>query len=258
MLSINQIKFIKSLEHKKYRKTHNCFVVEGEKMVLELMNSSFEIITIFAIKPFIHKYFKENNYSFKINEITDSELSRVSFLQTPNQVLAIARLPMLKPIDVSKSDLILALDNIQDPGNLGTIIRTAGWFGITQLFCSPETVDAFNPKVVQATMGAIFRTQITYSPLPEIIQKAKANRIPVFGTVLSGKNIYNHKLPKNAVIVMGNESKGISDELRTQLDTEILIPPFPENSDTMESLNVSVATALVCAEFRRQQLIPLP
>ncbi|MFA6400566.1 MAG: RNA methyltransferase [Salinivirgaceae bacterium] len=256
MLSINQIKFIKSLEHKKYRKTHQCFVVEGEKIVLELMHSSFEIIDVFAIQPFIHNYCKGNNYSFKINEITDSDLNKISFLQTPNQVLAVARLPMLKPIELSQTELMLALDNIQDPGNLGTIIRTAGWFGISQLFCSPETVDAFNPKVVQATMGAIFRIQIIYNPLPEIIQKAKANRIPIFGTVLSGKNIYSHKLPKNALIVMGNESKGISDELRTQLDTEILIPSFPENSITMESLNVSVATALVCAEFRRQQLIP--
>jgi len=255
MLSVNQIKFIKSLEHKKYRKTHNCFVVEGEKMVLELMHSSFEIIDIFATKPFIDKYCRENKFYNKIKEINESELAKISFLQTPNQVLAVAQLPLSKPNEINKGELMLALDNIQDPGNLGTIIRTASWFGITKLFCSPETVDAFNPKVIQSTMGAIFRTQIIYSPLSEIIQKVKANNISVIGTVLSGKNIYSQTLPKNALLVMGNESKGISDEIRTQLDIEILIPSFPENNQMMESLNVSVATALVCAEFRRQQMI---
>jgi TrmH family RNA methyltransferase len=259
MLSINQIKFIKSLEHKKYRRTNQCFVVEGEKMVLELMNSNFEIIDVFATAPFIQFHFNKKKPVIKITEISDAELNKISFLQAPNQVLAIAKLPKPKPIDFNASELMVALDGIQDPGNLGTIIRTISWFGVSHLYCSPDTVDAFNPKVVQSTMGAIFRTQLNYAPLSEVILQAKKNGTPVIGTLLTGKNIYTQPFPKNALLIMGNESKGISMELRSQLDLEILIPSFPENAQTNESLNVSVATALVCAEFRRRQLIqPLP
>jgi TrmH family RNA methyltransferase len=255
MLSNNQIKFIKSLEHKKYRKLHDCFVVEGEKMVLELLDSTFEVMDIFATKSFIIDYFKVEIAGVKVTEISDNELTKISFLHTPNKVLAVVKLPTQKPIEIKTNELILGIDSVQDPGNLGTIIRTAGWFGITQIYCSLGTVDAYSPKVVQSTMGSIFRVNIAYLSILDVIEDAKKMGIPVIGTLLSGKNMYHFKLPSSALIIMGNESKGVSPALQSKLDIELLIPPFPENSLTTESLNVSVATALVCAEFRRQQFI---
>ncbi|MCK9207075.1 MAG: RNA methyltransferase [Salinivirgaceae bacterium] len=254
MISSNQVKFIKSLEHKKYRKIHQSFVVEGEKMVLELLNSPFEVTQIFATKPFLNHYSGNLTKGTNLVEVTDQELKKISTQQTPNQVLAIAKLPQEGPLNLSDGNLFLALDNVQDPGNLGTIIRTAAWFGIRRLFCSPDTVDAFNPKVIQSTMGSIFRVHLHYSELIPILEQAHRAGFTTLGTLLTGTDMYEHPLPPKAIIVMGNESKGISPDIQRILDQKIKIPSFPENAQEVESLNVAVATALVCAEFRRQNV----
>jgi len=252
MLSQNKIKFIRSLELKKNRKKHNSFIVEGEKMVMELLKSKINVIEIFACNKFITNNLNSIENNFIINEISESELKKISNLKTPNEVLAVAKIPNVSIPDDYYKDLCLALDNIQDPGNLGTIIRTADWFGIKNIFCSADTVDVYNPKVVQATMGAIFRVNIFYIDLKNFITDAKSKNIKIFGTLLSGNNIYKTKLTDKAVIILGNESKGISKDIENMIENKIKIPQFSTDSNTSESLNVSIANAIVIAEFRRQ------
>ncbi len=255
MLSKNKIKLIRSLELKKHRKEHNLFIIEGEKMVDELLASSLSITEIYATDSYFHQI--SNIYqTLNINLITEKELGQISQLKTPNQVLALANIPSNNSSEYNiKQGLFLALDNIQDPGNLGTIIRTANWFGVTTIFCSADTVDAYNSKVVQATMGALFSTQVIYTELVNVFENAKNHNIPTYGTSLKGENLYTKPLPKNALIVMGNESKGISENTYSHIDEKILIPTFAEkNANVIESLNVGIATSIVLAEFRRQAL----
>jgi TrmH family RNA methyltransferase len=252
MLSQNKIKFIRSLELKKNRKKHNLFIVEGEKMVLELLKSNIKITEVFAVDKFIAEINRFANDKINIFTITELQLKKISNLKTPNSVLAVAEIPHVTVSEKYYNDLCLAIDNIQDPGNLGTIIRTADWFGIKNIFCSNDSVDIYNPKVVQSTMGAIFRVNVYYTNLKEIIANAKNKGMQVFGTVLSGNNIYKSYLSNNAMIVLGNESKGISSKIENIIDIKIKIPRFPENSLSSESLNVGIANAIVIAEFRRQ------
>lgn len=252
MLSQNKIKFIKSLSLKKNRQQNNCFLVEGEKMILELMDSNFKTIEVYALKDFILQHTTIFNGNFSINEISEKELHKISSLKTPNQALAIVEIPNYTIEDFSFDSLSLVLDNIQDPGNLGTIIRTANWYGVEYIFCSSDTVDAYNSKVIQSTMGAIFRTKIVYGNLLPIINMAKKNNQAIYGTLLDGNAIYASKLTNNGLIVLGNESKGISKPIQKLIDHKIRIPNFPEHSTAMESLNVGIANAIVLAEFRRQ------
>lgn len=254
MLSNNKIKWIRALEQKKYRKETGCFVVEGEKMVKELINSSVLVNEIYATQSMYSEMQLIAGNKSEVILIKEPELERISQLSTPNQVLAIAQMPK-EPENVDRiSSLNIALDNIQDPGNLGTIIRTAVWFGIGNIFCSHETVDAYNPKVVQSTMGALFKVNIHYIHLDNLLSKAKSQKIPIFGTRLDGTNLFTTVLPENAIILMGNESKGLSGELSSKVDKNLMIPSFPSEVANIESLNVSVATAIICAEFRRQSL----
>ncbi|MDA3894154.1 MAG: RNA methyltransferase [Salinivirgaceae bacterium] len=249
MLTKNKIKFIKSLESKKHRIKNNCFVVEGEKMVIELLESNFATKELFCTPEFYSRI----KQITKINpiEVSESELKKISFLKTPNQALAIVDLPKVESSN-NFTGLNLVLDNIQDPGNLGTIIRTANWFGVDRIYCSMETADAFAPKVVQATMGAIFRTKLIYCDLPITINNAKHSGLGIYGTLLNGDNIYHTKLNQNALIILGNESKGISAPIEKLIDYKIKIPNYTTGSQFMESLNVGIANAIVLAEFKRQ------
>ncbi|WP_288279253.1 RNA methyltransferase [uncultured Prevotella sp.] len=237
MISKNQIKFVRQLEQKKYRKKEGLFVAEGPKVVGDLLRAGFKAHTIFATSEW-----ESQGQTFQ--EVSDEELRRVSFLQHPQRVLALFFIPTESVPSVSS--LSLALDDVQDPGNLGTIIRIADWFGIDTIYCSENTADAWSPKVVQATMGSIARVNIIYSDLQELISKAQ---VPVYGTLLDGQDIYTQELSKEGIIVMGNEGNGISAPIRKLINRRLLIPQFHEGP---ESLNVAIATAITCSEFRRR------
>ena len=237
MISKNQIKFVRQLEQKKYRKKEGLFVAEGPKVVGDLLRAGFKAHTIFATSEW-----ESQGQTFQ--EVSDEELRRVSFLQHPQRVLALFFIPTESVPSVSS--LSLALDDVQDPGNLGTIIRLADWFGIDTIYCSENTADAWSPKVVQATMGSIARVNIIYTDLQELISKAQ---VPVYGTLLDGQDIYTQELSKEGIIVMGNEGNGISAPIRKLINRKLLIPQFHEGP---ESLNVAIATAITCSEFRRR------
>ena len=246
MISKNQIKYIKSLHKGKARRKEKQFIVEGVKVVDEFINSKFNIISIYAIADWING---NENIDFNVSEVSEKELQAISLLKTPNKVLAVVEYNDAASIEYQSGDLILALDTIQDPGNMGTIIRIADWFGINKIICSMETADAFNPKVVQATMGAITRVSIEYTNLPQWIKELPED-INVYGTMLDGENMYESNLSSEGVIVMGNEGNGISEEVQNVLTDRIKIPSYT-NSE-MESLNVAIATSIICAEFRRK------
>jgi len=240
MLSKNQIKLITSLQQKKYRKQEQLFFVEGVKVVQELLQSNFELQDLFTTKQDFISVSKT-----KVHAISDAELKKISALATPNSCLAVFKIP--KDKEMKESGLILALDDVRDPGNLGTIIRLCDWFGIETLFCSDETVDVYNPKVVQATMGSISRVNVVYGDLDNFLVKTK---LTVFGTFMDGKNIYQESLPKEGIIVMGNEANGISEAVEKLVTDRIAIPRFG-NLQITESLNVATATAIILSEFKR-------
>ena len=238
MISKNQQKYVRSLEQKKYRRRENAFVAEGPKVVGDLLEAGFNARQIFATDEWLSQ-----NAHDTAQVVTADELQRLSFLQHPQQVLAVFAMP--EPSD-RHSRLCLVLDGVQDPGNLGTIIRIADWFGITTIYCSEDTADAWSPKVVQATMGSIARVNIIYNNIVDMLSHTDK---PVYGTLLDGTDIYGQQLADEGFIVMGNEGNGISEEVRALVSHRLLIPKYHEGP---ESLNVAVATAVVCAEFRRQ------
>ena len=240
MLSKNQIKLITSLQQKKYRKQEQLFFAEGVKVVQELLHSNFELQELFTTKQDFLSVSKD-----KLHAISEAELKKISALATPNSCLAVFKIPKAK--ETKESGLILALDDVRDPGNLGTIIRLCDWFGIETLFCSEETVDIYNPKVVQATMGSISRVNVVYGDLENFLVTTK---LTVFGTFMDGKNIYQESLPNDGVIVMGNEANGISEAVEKLVTDRIAIPRFGDLQIT-ESLNVATATAIILSEFKR-------
>ncbi len=247
MISKNQIKYIRQLEQKKFRKRENCFVAEGPKVVGDLMHQ-YQPKAIFATEDWNGI---ELTGPVPVSRVTDEELRRISFLQTPQQVLALFPIPehtsYLSPLT---SHLYLALDSVQDPGNLGTIIRIADWFGIDTIFCSEDTADAYNPKVVQATMGSLAHVHIIYTDLLQLFDTLPSN-FPVYGTLLDGEDIYQQPLSDYGIIVMGNEGNGISEAVRQRVTHRLLIPNFHQGPSA-ESLNVAIATAITCSEFRRR------
>ena len=254
-ISKNQIKFIRQLEQKKFRRREGLFVAEGTKVVGDLL-AHYTPHAVFATDEWLKDHASENcHLSSVITEVTDEELCRLSFLQHPQQVLGLFPIPSTAPanypLSIVNCQLSIALDGIQDPGNLGTIIRIADWFGIEQIICSEDTVDAWNPKVVQATMGSIARVNIIYNNLLEFLDTLPAD-YPVYGTLLDGDNIYTQPLTPHGLIVMGNEGNGISPEIRQKVNRRLFIPSY-RTDDTAESLNVAIATAVTCAEFRRRQ-----
>lgn len=250
MLSKNKIKYIKSLDLKKNRKKDNVFVAEGHKLVGELLGK-FHCVLLVAKDTWLSQHTDVD--ADEIVEVTSEELSRISFLKQPQDVLAVFKQPhYLMDTNVIYQSLCLALDDIQDPGNLGTIIRIADWFGIEHIFCSQGTVDVFNPKVMQATMGAIARVQIHYCDLQELI--ISHADVPIYGTFLDGNDMYKETLSESGLIVMGNEGNGISQEISQRINKRLYIPNYPADRETSESLNVAIATAIVCAEFRRRSI----
>ena len=247
MISKNKIKYIQSLELKKNRNKENVFVAEGPKLVETLLQVSTPCF-IAATADWI-----EVNSHLKVLEIvevTEEELKKISFLQHPQQVLGIFKQEPQPKLHLENS-LSIALDDIQDPGNLGTIIRIADWFGIRTILCSENTVDVYNPKVIQATMGSIANVNVAYVNLEEVI-KALPKTFPIYGTLLEGENIYQQTLERKGLIVMGNEGKGISSNIKKYITHKLLIPGDAQK--TAESLNVAIATAITCAEFQRANL----
>ena len=247
MISKNKIKYIRSLELKKNRNKEGKFVAEGFKVVDDLLALQPADLIVATGEWLRGKYFGAET---EVIEVTDEELKKVSFLQHPQQVLAVFRQATSGDYSINTSELSLALDGVQDPGNLGTIIRIADWFGITHIYCSQDTADVYNPKVVQATMGSIARVKVEYGDLLGLVESLPAD-VPVYGTLLDGDNIYQQKLENRGLIVMGNEGKGISPKLAKKVNHKLLIPNFPEGRATADSLNVAIATAITCSEFRR-------
>ena len=247
MISKNKIKYIRSLELKKNRNKEGKFVAEGHKVVDDLLVLQPADLIV-ATQEWLHgKHFAAQT---EVVEVTEEELKKVSFLQHPQQVLAVFKQATSGDYSINTNELNLALDGVQDPGNLGTIIRIADWFGITHIYCSQDTADVYNPKVVQATMGSIARVKVEYGDLLGLVESLPAD-VPVYGTLLDGDNIYQQTLENRGLIVMGNEGKGISPALAKKVSHKLLIPNFPEGRATADSLNVAIATAITCSEFRR-------
>lgn len=267
MLSKPKIQLIQSLHQKKYRKQQGLFIAEGDKVVAELLQSSFRIHSIYATNSaFNENAMKSNSIIDRMYEVSDNDLKKISSLSTPNNVLAIAYIPEVTvEVEHLKNQLSLALDGINDPGNLGTIIRIADWFGVKNIICSTNTVDAFNTKTVQSAMGSLFRSNLFYTDLKDFITQYKSiTSNKVFGTLLNGENIYQSKLSQNGLIVIGSESHGISNELLELIDEKIKIPSYSSiltaetklinptlKGSAAESLNAAIAAAIVLAEFRR-------
>lgn len=247
MISKNQLKLIHSLEQKKYRTQNSLFVAEGPKTVGDLMRR-MQPKMIFATQEWLDRNSSDGIQTVCVSE---GELRQISFQQHPQEILALFPLPAPSHATDAKNNIILALDGVQDPGNLGTIIRIADWFGIDTILCSQNTADAFSPKVVQATMGSIARVNIVYCDLVQTLTAIAADGVPVYGTLLDGSNIYSQKLTANGVIVMGNEGNGISEPVRALVTRKLLIPSFTKSDDHAESLNVAIATAVTLSEFRR-------
>ena len=259
MITRARIKWIKSLEMRKYRLQYNAFVAEGPKLVGELLPYSAPLY-VAATKEWLIPNRHLLGAVKEIDEVSHEELERISLLRTPQSILAVMPIPqptLKSKISTLNSQLLLALDGVQDPGNLGTILRIADWFGIRHILCSSAksssgtegTADVYNPKCVQSCMGALARVEVHYCNLPEMLKEMD---IPIYGTFLDGTDIYQEELSPNGVIVMGNEGNGISKEVAKLVNHRLYVPNFPKGSLTTESLNVAVATGIVCAEFRRR------
>jgi len=251
MLSKNKIKLIRSLEKKKYRNETACFLAEGNKLVADLI-SFFECECLIAKTSWLATQGDIRAKELILAE--ENEIEKASLLKTPQEVLAVFRQPQyVLDNEQLKNELTLVLDGIQDPGNLGTIIRLADWFGIRRVICSLDTADVYNPKAIQATMGAIARVQVFYVALPDWLSQRKD--MPVYGTFLEGNTVYTETLSPAGLIVMGNEGKGISPSIEKWITRKLYIPGYPPGTESSESLNVAVATAIVCSEFRRRLFI---
>lgn len=248
-LSNNKIKYVKSLKDKKFRNEHQTFVAEGDKLVSDLLASG-KCQLLIALPEWI-----EAHPEAKAEEIIPANergLNKVTLLKTPPPVIAVFYRPEYKVEDIKMEEhLSLVLDGIQDPGNVGTIVRVADWFGIEHVFCSPDCADIFNPKTVQATMGAIARVKTIYTDIAALLNEK--NHLPIYGTFLDGENIYEEELTANGFIVMGSEGRGISPKVVDVINRRLLIPNYPKGKNSSESLNVAAATAIVCSEFRRRR-----
>ncbi|KGI60235.1 RNA methyltransferase, TrmH family [Prevotella sp. DNF00663] len=249
MISKAKIKYIKSLEHKKFRKAEQVFVAEGPKVIGDMMQTTSPKIIV-AVKDWFDKHHVPTDTE-RIT-VTEEELAKTSFLQHPQEVLAVFPIQPFTAMATNElTGLEIALDGVQDPGNLGTIIRIADWFGIENIYCSTDTVDAFGPKTVQATMGSLSRVTVTYGDLTSRLTSLPPTT-PIYGTLLDGDNLYEQPLEPKGVIVMGNEGNGISPQIKKLINRKLFIPNFPKGRKTADSLNVAIATAIVCAEFRRR------
>lgn len=250
MLSTNSIKYIKSLQQKKYRKEFGLFVAEGPRLVNDILESELTVDSVFHTEEWVpNRKFD----GIKLEMVSEKEMARISGLTTHSSIIALVKIPNYKSnYENLENSFSLALDDIQDPGNLGTIIRLADWFGIESIFCSLSTADAFSPKVIQSTMGAIARVKIVYTHLNDLLTYANGKKVHIYGAFLEGESIYTSTLEKNAIVVMGNEGNGISDSVGKLIPNRITIPSFANTGKGSESLNVAMATAVVCSEFKRR------
>lgn len=238
MISISEIKLITSLQQKKYRIKHGLFVAEGEKLIRDLLGSGMKVHSFFATNI-------TTELSVSPVLISQNDLQKISSLKNPNGWLAIFEIPTFMPVE--QNELIVVLDAVRDPGNLGTIIRLCDWFGVSHLICSEDSVDCYNPKVVQATMGSLARVGIQYLPLESFL---KESSLPIYGAVLNGTDVFGETLPESAILVMGSEAHGISENIVAHITHSLTIPPFG-SAGKAESLNVASATAILLSEFRR-------
>lgn len=241
-----EIQFVRSLADKRTRDAEHLFVAEGFKLVDEIRNSELRIRNIYTTRDDIS--------GRDVVRIEKREMERISQLNTASDILAVVEQPRYKlALDSLKGELTLALDGVQNPGNMGTIIRLADWFGVENIICSRECADLYNPKVVQATMGALLRVKVHYvDNLSALLNEARTSGLAIYGTLLDGNNIYHEKLTSEGIIVMGNEGRGLSEECRNTLSHKLFIPPYPADAPTSESLNVAMATGIILAEFRRK------
>ena len=241
-----EIQFVRSLADKRTRDAEHLFVAEGFKLVDEIRNSELRIRNIYTTRDDIS--------GRDVVRIEKREMERISQLNTASDILAVVEQPRYKlALDSLKGELTLALDGVQNPGNMGTIIRLADWFGVENIICSRECADLYNPKVVQATMGALLRVKVHYvDNLSALLNEARTSGLAIYGTLLDGNNIYHEKLTSEGIIVMGNEGRGLSEECRNALSHKLFIPPYPADAPTSESLNVAMATGIILAEFRRK------
>jgi RNA methyltransferase, TrmH family len=252
MLSKNKVKIIQSLSRNKGRDETGLFIAEGEKLITELLKSGFKFETLIAVETLLNKF---SDIQCEKYIATEEDLKKISLLKTPSSIIAICHQQIENPIvGAYIKDLTIVLDDIQDPGNFGTIIRLASWFGIKQIVCSENTVDCYNPKVIQATMGAIAHVNIIYTKILDFLSKSIAEGRIVYGTFMEGENIYKTPLSENGIIVFGNEGKGISNEVEKIVTNKISIPSYSIDKQTIESLNVSIAASIVCSEFRRRKI----
>ena len=246
-----ELQLVRSLADKRSRTESGLFVAEGAKLISELRASHLRVRRIYALEGVFE--------GPDVETVTPHEMERLSLLKTPGNSLALIEIPRYRLADAApERQLVLALDEVQNPGNLGTIIRLADWFGIRDIVCSENSADCFNPKVVQATMGAILRVRVHYTDLAALLSKAAALGLPVCGTFLEGANIYETELKPAGIVVMGNEGRGVSEAAAQSVTRKLLIPPYPADRRTTESLNVAMATGIVCAEFRRRLHTPQP
>jgi len=241
-ISKNQQKLVNSLKNKKYRYKNGLFVVEGIKVIKEFLNSSYRLHSLFSIADIFTLKNKQ------INIITPEELKSISFLSTPQVAVAVFYIKKNKPLKIKS--LSIALDGVRDPGNLGTIIRICDWFGIKKIICSTDTVDCYNPKVVQASMGSLSRVKLYYEDLNNVIKNSK---LSVYAADMNGESVYTSKLNQKSILLMGSESHGISDDLQAHVDQKLSVPQFGKNKNT-ESLNVAMATSIVLSEFKRRTI----
>lgn len=256
MISKNKIKYLKSLEMKKHRQAESVFVAEGPKIVGDLLNAGFEptYLAVVECSDFASRLKNFDLNGVQIDFVTADDLRKVSSLEAPQQVLAVLKQPVWQlDSNIASKELCLALDEVQNPGNLGTIIRLAAWFGIEHLFCSKGCADVYNSKTVQATMGGLAHVKVHYVDLVEMIGNLP-DSTPVYGTFLDGENLYGKQLEQRGLIVMGNEGRGVSKEVENLVTEKLFIPNYPAERESTESLNVAIATAIVCAEFRRRAL----
>jgi len=260
MPGINTIKFINSLKQKKIRQQHRLFIIEGEKMVDELMESNFDIQSVYATMQWIRErglapgaLSRSKTCEFPLYEIKEQELGRISSLTTPNKALALVRIPSCTlDADRQGNSLTLVLDKVQDPGNLGTLIRSADWFGVDTIILSEDSAEVTNPKVVQSTMGSILRVRFHYLNLHSFLKSPEMKGIPVMGAFTGAPPVYSAHLPGHGVIILGNESQGISPEIEKLVTQRISIPSFHKGSSGPESLNIAVAGSIILSEFRRR------
>lgn len=240
MLTKAEIQLYRSLGDKRERDTHGLFVAEGAKLVGEIVRSGLRVVRLLTTRDFP-----------EAELISAKDMERISQLKTATDTFAVVEKPRYDLRSARPDrDLVLALDGVQNPGNLGTIIRLADWFGVSDIVCSPDSADCFNPKVIQATMGAILRVRVHYTNLAEYIDRVPAST-PIYGTFLEGENLYDTALQNRGLVIMGSEGRGISTAVGAKVTNKLLIPPYPADNHNTESLNVAIATAIICAEIRK-------